>query len=229
MIGTKEPLSRRVDAPAAGVRNDCIWRAPALAGRAAGKGGGGGLRPRGERGASRVTPRSRGGRGGGPSPGNAVAVTPSAPTAGARTPPRGALRCAGFTLIELMVVLVILGLLAGLVGPQLFGRVDTSKVQTAETQIKMLRGALHAYRLDVGRFPSTSQGLAALVRPPGDAAEFWNGPYLDDEVPPDPWNAPYRYEYPADNLQGFALYSLGADSTEGGEGVDAEVGYLPAR
>ena len=145
---------------------------------------------------------------------------------GART---SAARGAGFTLIELMVVLVILGLLAGLVGPRLFGRVDSSKVQTAETQIKMLRGALQAYRLDVGRYPSTTEGLAALVRPPPEKAEYWNGPYLDDEVPPDPWRTPYRYEHPADNLQGFALYSLGADSEEGGEGVDADVGYLRER
>lgn len=134
---------------------------------------------------------------------------------------------AGFTLIELMVVLVILGLLAGLVGPQLFGRIDTSKVKTAETQIKMLRGALQAYRLDVGRYPTTAEGLAALVRPPAEAADFWSGPYLDGEVPEDPWNAPYRYLHPADNLQGFALYSLGADSQDGGEGTDADVGYLP--
>ena len=139
------------------------------------------------------------------------------------------LRSAGFTLIELMVVLVILGLLAGLVGPRLFGRVDSSKVQTAETQVKMFRGALQAYRLDVGRYPSTAEGLAALIRPPTEAGEFWNGPYLDDEVPPDPWNTAYRYESPADNLQGFALYSLGADSEAGGEGVDAEVGYLPVQ
>ena len=134
---------------------------------------------------------------------------------------------AGFTLIELMVVLVILGLLAGLVGPQLFGKVDSSKVKTAETQIKMLRGALQAYRLDVGRYPTTAEGLAALVQPPADAADFWSGPYLDDEVPEDPWRTPYRYRFPADNLQGFALYSLGADSQEGGDDVDADVGYLP--
>ena len=128
-----------------------------------------------------------------------------------------------------MVVLVILGLLAGLVGPRLFGRVDSSKVQAAETQIKMLRGALQAYRLDVGRYPSTEEGLSALIRAPVEAAEFWRGPYLEDEVPPDPWNTSYRYEHPANNLQGFALYSLGADSERGGEGVDAEVGYLPAQ
>ena len=133
----------------------------------------------------------------------------------------------GFTLIELMVVLVILGLLAGLVGPRLFGKVDQSKVQTAQTQIKMLRGALQAYRLDIGRYPSSAEGLAALMRPPQQVAAFWSGPYLDDDLPLDPWRTPYRYESPADNLQGFALYSLGADSSDGGEGVDADVGYLP--
>lgn len=135
----------------------------------------------------------------------------------------------GFTLIELMVVLVILGLLVGLVGPRLFGRVDSSKVQVAETQIKMLRGALQAYRLDIGRFPSTAEGLTALLRPPPEVAAFWSGPYLDDEMPLDPWRTPYRYEHPTDNLQGFALYSLGADAKEGGEGVNADVGYLPER
>lgn len=126
-----------------------------------------------------------------------------------------------------MVVLVILGLLAGLVGPRLFGKVDSSKVQVAQTQIKMLRGALQAYRLDIGRYPSTAEGLAALMRPPPEAAAYWSGPYLDDEMPQDPWRTPYRYEYPAGNLQGFALYSLGADSTDGGEGADADIGYLP--
>ena len=151
------------------------------------------------------------------------------PVRGAEVARTRAARDAGFTLIELMVVLVILGLLAGLVGPRLFGRVDSSKVQTAETQIKMFRGALQAYRLDVGRYPSSAEGLAALVRPPAEAAEHWQGPYLDDEVPPDPWDTSYRYEHPADNLQGFALYSLGADSEEGGDGVDAEVGYLPVQ
>ena len=117
-----------------------------------------------------------------------------------------------------MVVLVIIGLLAGLVGPRLFGKVDTSKVQTAETQIKMLRGALQAYRLDIGRYPSTAEGLAALMQAPPEDAAFWSGPYLDDDLPLDPWRTPYRYAHPADNLQGFALYSLGADSAVGGQG-----------
>ena len=133
---------------------------------------------------------------------------------------------AGFTLIELMVVLVILALLAGLVGPQLFGRVDSAKVKTAETQIRMLRGALQTFRLDVGRYPTNEEGLAALVRPASTAGERWSGPYLDGEVPEDPWDTPYRYSYPADNLHGFELYSLGADSQEGGEGTDADIGHL---
>ena len=133
----------------------------------------------------------------------------------------------GFNLIELMVVLVILGLLAGLVGPRLLGSVETSKVRTADTQVKMLRGALLTYRLDVGRFPSTSDGLPALMTPPPDAADYWNGPYLDDELPLDPWRTPYRYEFPADNLRGYALFSLGADAERGGEGNSADIGYLP--
>ena len=133
----------------------------------------------------------------------------------------------GFNLIELMVVLVILGLLAGLVGPRLLGSVESSKVRTADTQVKMLKGALLTYRLDIGRFPSTSEGLAALMAPPADAAEYWKGPYLDDELPLDPWRTPYRYEFPADNLQGYALYSLGAAAQPGGEGNNADIGYLP--
>ena len=134
---------------------------------------------------------------------------------------------AGFTLLELLVVLVILGLLAGLVGPRLFGRVDSSKVQAAETQIKMMRGALQAYRLDVGRFPTSAEGLAALNRPPPEATAYWNGPYLEDDVPLDPWRTAYRYRAPADTSQGFVLFSLGADSKDGGDGVDADIGYLP--
>lgn len=134
---------------------------------------------------------------------------------------------AGFTLIELLVVLVILGLLAGLVGPRLFGKVDTSKVKTAETQVKMLRGALQTYRLDVGSYPTSSQGLAALQSAPQEAAQYWRGPYLEDDLPDDPWHNPYRYQFPADTNQGFALYSLGADGAEGGEGINADIGYLP--
>ncbi|MGJ3590149.1 type II secretion system major pseudopilin GspG [Stutzerimonas stutzeri] len=131
----------------------------------------------------------------------------------------------GFTLIELLVVLVILGMLAGLVGPRLFSNVDKSKVKTADTQVKMLRGSLQTYRLDVGSYPSTEQGLAALMHKPSDVSN-WQGPYLEDELPKDPWSNAYVYKSPVDNLQGFALYSLGADGKPGGDGLDADVGYL---
>lgn len=133
----------------------------------------------------------------------------------------------GFSLLELMVVLVILGLLMGLVLPNYWARADQAKVQAAETQIKMLHNALQTYRLDVGSYPTTAQGLVALMEPPADVAEYWKGPYLSGEVPADPWHTPYRYQVPANNLQGLALYSLGDDKAVGGEGNAADVGFLP--
>ncbi len=145
-------------------------------------------------------------------------------------------RNAGFTLIEMLVVLVIIGLLAGLVGPKLFGKVDSSRVLTAQTQVKMLKGALESMRLDIGRFPTTEQGLALLnslpqddkVLPKDDKIRgLWRGPYLEDEVPLDPWGMPYQYSVPGMGGQPFALYSFGADGKRGGEGMDADVGYLP--
>ena len=136
-------------------------------------------------------------------------------------------RARGFSLIELMIVLVILGLLAGLVGPQLMRQLEGSKVDVAETQIKMLRSALQTYRIDVGTYPTTAQGLAALMSPPDEVADYWRGPYLQDELPVDPWRTPYQYEAPVDNLQGFVLYSYGADSARGGEGDFADIGFLP--
>ncbi len=139
-------------------------------------------------------------------------------------------RNAGFTLIEMLVVLVIIGLLAGLVGPKLFGKVDSSRVQTAQTQIKMLKGALESMRLDIGRFPTAEEGVALLNTLPKDdkIRSRWRGPYLEDDVPLDPWGTPYQYSVPGSKGQPFALYSLGADGKRGGEGTDADVGYLPA-
>lgn len=136
----------------------------------------------------------------------------------------------GFTLIEMLVVLVIIGLLAGLVGPKLFTKVDSSKVQTAQAQVKMLKGALETLRLDIGRFPTGSEGLALLNTAPTDEKLRlrWHGPYLDESLPADPWGNPYQYAVPGANSQPFALYSLGADGKRGGEGFDADVGYLPA-
>ena len=138
-------------------------------------------------------------------------------------------RCAprGFSLVELLVVLVILGLLIGLVAPNFMGRAEQSRGDVAKVQVEYLHGALKTYRMDVGRFPSTEQGLGALMRAPAEVADYWRGPYLDKELPADPWRNQYQYRYPADNLQGLALYSFGADGAEGGEGNDADIGYLP--
>ena len=137
----------------------------------------------------------------------------------------------GFTLIEMLVVMVIIGLLAGLIGPRLFGHVDSAKIQTAQTQVKMLKGALDAMRLDIGRYPTTAEGLSLLLNPPQDdhLKQMWHGPYLDGAIPNDPWNNPYQYSVPGANGQPFALYSFGADGKQGGTGNDADIGYLPAQ
>ncbi|MDX2221966.1 MAG: type II secretion system major pseudopilin GspG [Rhodospirillaceae bacterium] len=133
----------------------------------------------------------------------------------------------GFTLLEMLVVLVIIGLIAGLVGPQLLGRVDTSKVTTADTQVRMLKGALDTMRLDIGRFPSKEEGLDLLMSAPKDdtLARRWRGPYLTEAIPLDPWGNPYQYG--PDTSVSVILYSYGADGRPGGEGVDADVGFTP--
>jgi general secretion pathway protein G len=128
----------------------------------------------------------------------------------------------GFTLIELLVVLAIIGLLAGLVGPQVIKHLGESKTKTARLQIEELASALDMYRLDVGRYPATDEGLAALIEQPGNA-KIWNGPYLrKKKVPADPWNNPYHYTAPGEHGK-FDLYTLGADGTDGGEGEDQDV------
>jgi general secretion pathway protein G len=128
----------------------------------------------------------------------------------------------GLTLIELLVVLVILGLLAGLIGPQVMKHVGTSKSRTAHLQIEELSTALEAYRLETDAYPSTAQGLVALVQRPA-AVERWNGPYLRKPVlPKDPWGREYRYRSPGQH-GAFDLYSLGADGADGGEGENADV------
>lgn len=133
---------------------------------------------------------------------------------------------AGFTLLEMLVVLVIIGLVAGLVGPRLFAKVDSSKIQTAGVQIKLLRGAVESMRLDIGSYPSAEQGLSLLVSPPSDPTQRnrWKGPYLDEAVPLDPWGAPYQYQLPGDDGRPFTIYSFGADGKTGGEGNDADIG-----
>lgn len=126
----------------------------------------------------------------------------------------------GFTLIELLVVMVILGLLAALVGPRMFGHVGAANQKAAKTQIEMLGQALDAFRLDVGRYPTTAEGLSALVTNPG--VEGWNGPYLKKGLPNDPWKKPYQYESPGQHGD-YDLVSYGADGAPGGEGENKDV------
>jgi general secretion pathway protein G len=134
---------------------------------------------------------------------------------------------AGFTLLEMLVVLVIMAMLAGLVVPNLMGRVDTSKVTAADTQVRMLKSALDTLRLDIGRYPTKEEGLGVLETAPKDerAARKWQGPYLSEGMPLDPWGNPYQYN-PA-SATNITLYSYGADGQPGGEGIDADVGFLP--
>lgn len=129
----------------------------------------------------------------------------------------------GFTLIELLVVLVLISLLAGLVGPSLFNKVGSSKTKVAEAQIELLTSALNTYRLDMGTYPTTEQGLQALMAAPQGAAN-WDGPYLSKDLPQDPWDRPYQYERKADHS--MALYTLGRDNQRGGEGEDQDIGRL---
>ena len=131
----------------------------------------------------------------------------------------------GFTLLELLVVMVIIGLLAGYVGPRYFSQIGKTERRTARAQIEGLARALDAYRLDVGRYPTTEQGLQALVVAPADEPK-WAGPYLQKGLPSDPWDRPYLYRQPATNAaHDFDLLSLGKDGQAGGEGDAADVSY----
>ena len=137
---------------------------------------------------------------------------------------------AGFSLLEILIVLVIIGLLGGLVGPRLLDRLEVSKVQTAETQVRQLKSALDVMRLDIGRYPTPEEGLSLLVTPPNEASLRlrWRGPYLEGEgVPKDPWQNAYVFGPTNKPNQPFALYSLGATGKPGGEGTNAPIGLLP--
>jgi general secretion pathway protein G len=137
----------------------------------------------------------------------------------------GGNRQGGFTLLEMLVVMVIIGLLAGLVGPRLFGKVDSSKVQTAKTQIKMLKSALGILHLDVGVFPPAEQGLKWLTEAPSAEPQrgLWKGPYVDGKLPMDPWGNVYVFRTPGVDGQPFSIISLGSDGREGGEGLAADI------
>lgn len=136
-------------------------------------------------------------------------------------------RQSGFTLIEIMVVVVILGILAALVVPTIMSRPDQAKGTVARTDVKAIGSALEMYRLDNGFYPSTEQGLDALAEEPSGSPEprRWNQDGYLPKVPVDPWGHSYQYEVPGQhNTRGFDVYSLGADGRTGGDGINAEVG-----
>jgi general secretion pathway protein G len=134
----------------------------------------------------------------------------------------------GFSLIELLVVIIILGLLASLVGPRLFGRVGQSKQAAAKAQIELLGAALDQYRLDIGAYPLSQVGLEALVKNPNLAN--WNGPYLKKTlVPVDPWGKPYQYKCCPGDHGDYDIWSHGADGAPGGEGENADVASWSSR
>ena len=129
----------------------------------------------------------------------------------------------GFTLIELLVVIVIIGLLTAVVGPRLFSQVGKSEQSAAKAQIDAFGKALDTYRLDIGRYPSTEQGLQALATKP-EAESKWNGPYMQKAIPPDPWGRPYVYRSPG-QAGDFDLLSYGKDGQPGGEHENADVSF----
>jgi general secretion pathway protein G len=130
-------------------------------------------------------------------------------------------RISGFTLLELLVVMVIIGLLAAYVGPKYFSQIGKSEIKMAQSQIDALEKALHQFRLDVGSYPSTEQGLESLVTQP-DNVKKWQGPYLSKMPPPDPWDRPYIYKYPGEHTD-FDLFSYGKDGQPGGEDEMADI------
>jgi general secretion pathway protein G len=130
----------------------------------------------------------------------------------------------GFTLLELLVVIVIIGLLAGYVAPRYFSQVGKSEIQVARAQIESIEKALDQFRLDTRHYPSAEQGLDALVTKPANEPN-WSGPYLKKAVPSDPWGRPYVYRIPGEKSE-FQIFSFGKDGKAGGSGEDADLGIL---
>ena len=134
----------------------------------------------------------------------------------------GRRRAAGFTLLELLVVIVIIGLLAAYVGPKYFAQLGKSEVTIAKAQIEAFEKSLDTYRLDVGRYPTTEEGMAALITAPAAATGKWNGPYLKKALPLDPWGHAYQYRSPGAKGD-YEIVSLGKDGQPGGTGEDADI------
>jgi general secretion pathway protein G len=128
----------------------------------------------------------------------------------------------GFTLLELLVVIVIIGLLAAYVGPKYFAQLGKSEVTVAHAQIEAFEKSLDTFRLDVGRYPTTEEGLGALMAAPPAAGAKWTGPYLKKGVPADPWGHPYQYRAPGAKAE-YEIVSLGKDGQPGGEGGNADI------
>ncbi|MCC6591401.1 MAG: type II secretion system major pseudopilin GspG [Bryobacterales bacterium] len=131
-------------------------------------------------------------------------------------------RRAGITLIEMLVVVTIIALFAAIVGPRLLSRGDQARVVAARTQINAFMTAIGAYKLDTGMFPTTEMGLGALRNRPANV-NLWNGPYLPQDIPMDPWGRPYMYRYPGEHGDEPDIVSLGADGQPGGEGINADI------
>jgi general secretion pathway protein G len=131
-------------------------------------------------------------------------------------------RSKGFTLLELLVVIVIIGLLAAYVGPKYFAQLGKSEVTVAKAQMESFEKSLDTYRLDVGRYPTTEEGMAALMAAPPAAATKWNGPYLKKAVPLDPWGHAYQYRAPGSKGE-YDIVSMGKDGQPGGSGENADI------
>lgn len=141
-------------------------------------------------------------------------------------------RQAGYSMMEILIVLAIMATIAALVGPRLFNQLDNSKVTAAKTQIRTIESALSTMRLEIGRYPTEAEGLALLVERPSDeqTRSAWRGPYLDNDVPDDPWGRPYNYTLPENSFGGYdakpVVFSLGQDNEPGGEGPNADIGRV---
>ena len=129
----------------------------------------------------------------------------------------------GFTLIEMMVVVVVIALLGAMIGPTLFSKVQQAEETRVAQDIRVIESALKFYRLDNYRYPSQAQGLESLIKPPATAADKWNGPYLED-LPEDPWGVGYQYQNPGTHGKEVEVFTLGVDGQQGGEGSNKDWG-----